>query len=238
MLIAFISEGREILKKSVLIFILLLISMVVLSPATSSPTTALSVNPPTIIDETKVAGTTFTINITVTEVIDLLTFDFRLNYSTAVLTVTEITLGSFFPENSVVWKEEIDDTVGSVRYLVSMPFGTPQGGGMNGSGTLATINFTVDSYGESSLDLCNTKLSDSYGSPIPHEVYDGYFSNKILGDVDGDGDVDASDLSDLNKAYGSKPGKPNWDSDCDFNRDNKVEASDLFDLSKNYGRSI
>ena len=60
---------------------------------------------------------------------------------------------------------------------------------------------------------------------------------RIPGDVNGDGDVDGSDLFDLGKAYGSKLGDPNWNLDCDFNWDSKVDASDLFDLSKNYERT-
>ena len=57
---------------------------------------------------------------------------------------------------------------------------------------------------------------------------------RIPGDVNGDGKVNNSDLSDLSKAYGSHPSKPNWNPDCDLNWDSKVDASDLFDLSKNY----
>jgi len=60
----------------------------------------------------------------------------------------------------------------------------------------------------------------------------------IAGDVDGDRDVDAYDLFEFSKAYGSYPSKPNWNPSCDFNRDNKVDASDLSDLSKNYGKTI
>ena len=60
---------------------------------------------------------------------------------------------------------------------------------------------------------------------------------KILGDVNGDDKVDASDLSDLNEAYGSEPGDPNWNSNCDFNGDDRVDALDLFDVSKNFGKS-
>jgi len=68
------------------------------------------------------------------------------------------------------------------------------------------------------------KTSDIISVPIP-------------GDVNGDGKVDASDLSDLSKAYGSSPGDLNWNPNCDFNKDNKVDASDLFDLSKNYEKT-
>jgi len=60
----------------------------------------------------------------------------------------------------------------------------------------------------------------------------------ISGDVNGDYIVDGSDLSDLNKAYGSTPNKPNWNPNCDFNDDYKVDASDLFELSKNYEKTV
>ena len=60
---------------------------------------------------------------------------------------------------------------------------------------------------------------------------------RILGDVNGDNKVDASDLFDLGKAYGSDASKPNWNQDCDFNWDSKIDSLDLLTLSKNYGRT-
>jgi len=57
---------------------------------------------------------------------------------------------------------------------------------------------------------------------------------KILGDIDDDGDVDASDLSDLSEAYGSDTLETN----CNFYRDNKVDILDLFLLGKNYGKTV
>ena len=66
---------------------------------------------------------------------------------------------------------------------------------------------------------------------------DNTFPAKILGDLNDDGKVDASDLFDLSKAYGSEPSKPNWNPNCDFNGDKKVNASDLFILTEDYGRS-
>jgi len=74
---------------------------------------------------------------------------------------------------------------------------------------------------------------------ITNNVYsDGWVVVTILGDVNGDYIVDGSDLSDLNKAYGSTPNKPNWNPNCDLNDDYKVDASDLFELSKNYGKTV
>jgi len=60
---------------------------------------------------------------------------------------------------------------------------------------------------------------------------------KIIGDVNGDGKIDASDLSDFSEAYGATFGIPNWNPSCDFNTDNKVEVSDLINLGKNYGEA-
>jgi len=142
---------------------------------------AIYIEPATIVDPTLTPGKNFTINVNVSNVTDLYGFDFFLNYTTAVLTATKITLGSFFPSNAKVWQKVINDALGYVRYMVCMPPGTPPGGGLNGSGTLAIITFTVDPYGasplDSPLDLNNTLLGDSYAEYIAHDVYDGYFSN-------------------------------------------------------------
>jgi len=61
---------------------------------------------------------------------------------------------------------------------------------------------------------------------------------KILGDANGDGSVDITDLSLLELAYGSTLTSANWNAACDFNRDNKVDALDLFNLGKNYGKTV
>ena len=52
--------------------------------------------------------------------------------------------------------------------------------------------------------------------------------------MNGDGVVDASDLFDLGKAYGSTSSSPNWNQNCDFNKDHVVDVLDLSALSKNY----
>jgi len=61
---------------------------------------------------------------------------------------------------------------------------------------------------------------------------------KILGDANGDGTVDITDLSLLELAYGSTSTSGNWNAACDFNRDNKVDAIDLFNVGKNYGKAV
>lgn len=60
----------------------------------------------------------------------------------------------------------------------------------------------------------------------------------ITGDVDGNGRVDASDLAELSRAYGSKPGDSNWNPSCDLDMDALIDGSDLFNLSRNYGKTV
>lgn len=60
---------------------------------------------------------------------------------------------------------------------------------------------------------------------------------RIAGDVNGDGVVDANDLTRINRAYGSNPEKLTWDTQADLNRDNIVSCHDLFILGKHYGNT-
>jgi hypothetical protein len=55
------------------------------------------------------------------------------------------------------------------------------------------------------------------------------------GDVNGDGQVDPSDLNQLLAAYGSCVGDPEYDPQADLNRDECVDATDLNILLANYG---
>jgi len=150
-----------------------------MDPAAAN-TTTLYVDPSSIIDTSLVSGSNFTTNINVNDVTDLAGFEFYVNYTTTVLSAKEITLGSFFPSNSVILHEETNDTLGYVRYVVNVPTGSL---GINGSGTLAIIDFTVESTGETILDLSLTELLDSSANVIAHEANDGYFSNLAVHDL-------------------------------------------------------
>ena len=60
----------------------------------------------------------------------------------------------------------------------------------------------------------------------------------LLGDIDGDGDVDSADLFTLAPVYGSKSGDARYNPRCDFDNDGDVDSADLFILAPNYGKKV
>jgi hypothetical protein len=71
---------------------------------------------------------------------------------------------------------------------------------------------------------------------------DNTFTNGVVyvgipGDINGDGKVDLKDVYAVAKAYGSFPGHPKWNPNCDINNDNKVDLKDYYTTCKNYGKT-
>jgi len=58
----------------------------------------------------------------------------------------------------------------------------------------------------------------------------------LEGDADNDNDVDGTDASLVNLAFGTVPGAPNWDPRADFNEDAVVNGVDMGLLGANFGR--
>jgi len=85
----------------------------------------------------------------------------------------------------------------------------------------------------------NTELEGTTIIVSTGGTYIAYYGDPLVatlpGDVNGDGNVNATDLSIFSEAYGSVP--PN-NPDCDFDNNGKIDVFDLFIQSKNYGKKI
>ena len=78
--------------------------------------------------------------------------------------------------------------------------------------------------------------SGSVGQRIPNCYYAQILEDEgIIGDVDGDGDVDLSDLAALLAAYRFCEGDPEYNPDADFDGSGCVDLADLAALLANYG---
>jgi hypothetical protein len=80
----------------------------------------------------------------------------------------------------------------------------------------------------------------SLGNYIPEHHDDVWIDDLevvVICDIDGDGDVDLSDLAALLAAYFSCTGDDDYNPDADFDGDGCVDLSDLADLLGDYGIS-
>jgi hypothetical protein len=165
-----------------LLIVVLLFSMSYMNAGMASPKTSVAVEPK---DNTGAVGTTFTVNITVTEVVELYGWEFQLNYNPNILNVTKVVQGPFLKAiNKTLFVHKINNTAGIVNALATFEPPYPPHGA-SGSGILASITFEVKGEGTTTLDLDTSEpyrglrtVIGASPTPIAHEEVDGSFSNK------------------------------------------------------------
>ena len=212
----------------------------------SSPT--VFVDPSYVIDEALQAGSKFTVHVNVSGVSDLFTWHVKMSWNTSVLNVSSVGYGEFLSGTASPYgtSSSLQDVIGvfndaGYAWVAESVLGEYPG--VSGNGSLASIEFLVVDYGCTDINInitenLPTKLLNSEGNSISFTTVNGYFSNKILGDIDGDGDVDRYDFGTFAGAYGSKTGDPNYDIECDLDSDGDVDRYDFGIFAGNYGRHI
>jgi hypothetical protein len=121
-------------------------------------------------------GSTFNVNVTVSNVHDLVGWEFKLYYLSAKLNGTGVAEGPFLKRGGntffyvVNFTDNYNATHGLVWLTCALLGAVP---GVNGNGTLAIITFKAKEHGSSSLILQDTLLSDSKTNPIAYTVVHG-----------------------------------------------------------------
>ncbi len=205
------------------------------APPPPPPPAFVYVDPASIVDPTLTPSNNFSININIINATDLLSFEFRLNYSSPVLEVLEVQEGTFLSGagTTSILKNETNNAAGSVLFSV----GLTASPGVNGSGILATLLFHVLANGTSSFPLSGIVLKDSGGQVLTWTKADGSFSNlsKIPGDINGDGLVDLLDVVEAAIRFGATPADTDkWNPDADLNQDNIINVFDLILICINF----
>jgi len=102
-----------------------------------------------------------------------------------------------------------------------------------------TLNFNWDT---TSVPYCHNYTIKAVATVVPgetntanNEFIDGTVKIRILGDVNGDGFVELTDMYLLSLAFGSYPDHPRWNPDADLNQDDYVELTDFFLATQNFG---
>jgi len=128
------------------------------------------------------SGTTFTLDVIVTDVTDLAVWEFRLFYLNTILNCTSITEGPFLKVGgSTFFDSAIRNAYNATHgWLLAGSTLLGQVPGVNGTGTLATITFQTMAAGDTPLQFSNdplvTFLLDSSPPPrhsIPFTTIDG-----------------------------------------------------------------
>jgi hypothetical protein len=126
-------------------------------------------------------GVSFTINVTITNVTNLYGWQFTLYYKSSILNATGVNEGPFLKQDgsqtfffAPVFTDEYNATHGQIVLTASRIAAET---GVNGTGTIAAITFKTLAYGNSPLDLADTKLgeysTEPFGKEISHEAVDG-----------------------------------------------------------------
>jgi len=227
-------------------------------PPLGSFTPNLLCDPDTIIkdylnDPSYQIGGTFSVDVNISAPVgepDLYTWHVKISYDNDTLNVNSFAYGDFLavgtvsPNGTSSGVADITGTFNDDGYAWIAESVLGDYAGVDGNGTLLTIEFLITGYGCSEIDITTTEsmptqLLDSAGSDITFTVVNGYFKNKLMGDANGDGMVTGADAGTLADHWtGPPPGLYPYSRCVDQIDDGMITGADAGVVADNWLRSL
>jgi hypothetical protein len=174
-------------------------------------------------------GASLTANIVISDVSNLGSFEFTFTYDPALVSVTEVTLGDF-PESSgrdfTTMPTEISPTLGTVTFGAYSMGSSPAGA--TGTGVLAQVQLELLAPGQTILGFDNLQVATVPGENVPVSTQDTALEiSNCLGDFDGDGDVDISDIQKIAYRWNAQTGEALYALQYDLDGNGRIDIGDI-----------
>ena len=119
-------------------------------------------------------GESFTINISISNVVDLYGWRLKLRWNNTILNVMSATEGAFLRSRGSTFFNQMNSTMSNLVLDCTL-LGNVSG--VSGNGILVTIRFHAKASGSCDLSLYDTMLVDSAEQTIIHAVVNGHFGS-------------------------------------------------------------
>jgi len=178
----------------------------------------LYVYPSSIINPMLLPPANFSVDVMIANITDLYGYMFKLGYDTSILNCLGALIFPFANQTDYVNNIQVNDAEGFIWVNVTY---YPPATSLNTTDpvSLARIFFQVAGLGDSVLDLNETKLINSFGGEIIHEVSDGYIS--IL----------RHDVAVLNVVTSTNETYVGWNVKINVTVSNEGDATETFNVS-------
>jgi hypothetical protein len=179
---------------------------------------------------------TFQVDVNIIGASDLFGWEFKLAWNTSLFELVNVTEADFLRGGGSTYF--VPKVMAPDGYILVGCTLLGNVGGLNGNGTLATVEFRAINEGENStLNLYDTKLVNSLIQLMPENSTNGNVTVWPCADTNGDGVVDVLDLRVVAAYYDVKQGDLLWTgaSAYDFNGDGIIDIYDLVYIAANFG---
>ena len=181
----------------------------------------------------------FGVDVHLEGVSDLGALQARVDFDPSVVLVEGVTLGGLVSGTARTFTllgPQIDNTAGTLAFGIYSYGSQP---GPSGSGAVATVTFRAVHTGRSTLRLAAVQLLDHTGASMAVSTQEGSIEVQagLVGDVDGDCDVDLADIMLVAVRWGSRRGDANYDARYDLDNDGDIDVADIMFVASHWGET-